>query len=54
MVHWKADTDRKFSGAVYLDGFSEFNHVMQEEMEDVSRRERQHSASGSEVTRSVV
>ena len=53
MVHWKADTDHVFSGAVYLDGFSEFNHVMQEEMEDVSRRERQHSASGSEVTRTV-
>ena len=53
MAHWKADTDRKFSGAVYLDGFSEFNHVMQEEMEDVSRRERQHRASESEGARSV-
>lgn len=53
MVHWIADTDREFSGVVYLDGYSEFNNVMQKEMEDVSRRERPHSASRSEEIRSV-
>ena len=49
-MHSKADTDPRLSGAVYLDGFSEFNHVMREEMEDVSRHERQHSDFVSETT----
>lgn len=40
-VYWRADADSRLSGAVYLDGFSEFNDVMRKEMEDVSRRESQ-------------
>lgn len=40
VVRWKADANSKLSGAVYLDGSSEFNRVMRKEMEEVSRHER--------------
>lgn len=40
-VYWRVDADSRLSGAVYLDGFSEFNEVMRKEMEDVLHRESQ-------------
>ena len=41
LVCSKAEADTKLCGTVYLDGASEFNHVVREEMKEVSRHERQ-------------